>query len=38
MARIKPLQKVEGFIVYACPSCRFTFGKILPAHGRRGEE
>ena len=38
VARIKPLRKVEGFIAYACPSCRFTFGKILPAHGSRGEE
>jgi transposase-like protein len=34
VARIKPLQKVEGLIAYACPSCRFTFGEILPAHGR----
>ena len=38
VARIKPLQKVEGLIAYACPSCRFTFGEILPAHGSRGEE
>jgi transposase-like protein len=38
VARIKPLQKVEGLIAYACPSCRFTFGEILPAHGSRSEE
>jgi transposase-like protein len=38
VARIKPLQKVEGLIAYACPSCRFTVGEILPAHGSRGEE
>ena len=31
-------RKWRGFIAYACPSCQFTFGKILPAHGSRGEE
>ena len=27
VARIKPLQKVQGLIAYACPSCRFKFGE-----------
>ena len=34
VARIKPLQKVQGLIAYACPSCRYTTSEILPARGR----
>jgi transposase-like protein len=38
VARIKPLQKVQGLIAYVCPSCRYTTSKILPARGSGGEE
>jgi C4-type Zn-finger protein len=34
VARIEPLQKVQGLIAYACPSCRYTTSEILPARGR----
>ena len=30
VARIKPLQKVQGLIAYVCPSCRYTTSEILP--------
>ena len=33
VARIEPLQKVQGLIAYACPSCRYTTSEILPARG-----
>ena len=33
VARIKPLQKVQGLIAYVCPSCRYTTSEILPARG-----
>ena len=38
VARIKPLQKVQGLIAYACPSCRYTTSEILPARGSEREE
>ena len=38
VARIKPLQKVQGLIAYVCPSCRYTTSEILPARGSGGEE
>jgi hypothetical protein len=34
VARIAPLQRVQGLIAYACPSCRYTTSEILPARGR----
>ena len=34
VARIEPLQKVQGLIANACPSCRYTTSEILPARGR----
>ena len=33
VARIEPLQKAQGLIAYACPSCRYTTSEILPARG-----
>jgi transposase-like protein len=38
VARIKPLQKVQGLIAYVCPSCRYTTSEILPARGSGREE
>jgi transposase-like protein len=38
VARIKPLQKVQGLIAYVCPSCRYTTSEILPAPGSAREE
>ena len=38
VARIKPLQKVQGLIAYACASCRYTTSEILPARGSEREE
>ena len=34
VARIEPLQKAQGLIAYACPSCRYTTSEILPARKR----
>jgi hypothetical protein len=30
---LKPLQKAEGLIAYACTSCRFTFGEYCRRTG-----
>jgi hypothetical protein len=38
VARIEPLQKAQGLIAYACPSCRYTTSEILPARGSEREE
>ena len=33
VARIKPLQKVQGLIAYVCPSCRYTTSEICRRAG-----
>ena len=36
VARIKPLQKVQGLIAYVCPSCRYTTSRNTAGARERG--